>query len=238
VIIIPQSHDEAVSLALSLKERISTQQVTNNFIASLSSGELIYRSGLPALAIMQTFPNHTFIHTKDFGPDYMCSTCISSNKNPSYQTKEWMVEGFKDTGGLISYGDIYMYCTLLMLQEDFPPLEPCESDYDILFQIIQTIENLPQDATPSTAQKLLKPIKGFRSNEEQRRTLLETFGYCGILQTEKHQGSLYKFTRLGLAPSKRHTSNWTYPVDWWTGESGINRTALNFWFPNLDGFGG
>jgi hypothetical protein len=233
--IIPQSHDDAVLLAIDLKERISIKDVTRNFISSLSSGKLIYRSGLPALAILQTFPNHKFTHIKDFGPDYQCSTCISSNKNPAYQTEEYLKGGSESTGGLVSYGDIYMYCALLTLHEELAPLEPCESDYRILLEIIKTIENIPVDTTPRILQKSLKAIEGFRSNEEQRKTLLETLGYCGILQTEKHKGCLYEFTCLGLAPRKRHSSDWNYPVDWWTGKDGINRSALNFWFPELAG---
>jgi hypothetical protein len=233
--VIPQAHDEAVLLAVDLGKRVSINRVAKNFVAGLSSGDTVYRSGLPALAIMQTFPAHTFTHAKDFGPDYQCSTCISGSNNPSFQTIEYIKEGARNTGGLISYGDVYMYCVLLLLQEELPPLEPCEHDYEILLQIVRIIENSAPDTTPKILQKLLKDVKGFRSNEEQRRTLIETLGYCGILQTEEHHGCLYKFTRLGLAPRKRHRSDWNYPVDWWMGRDGINQHALRFWFPELDG---
>ncbi|MGI1679254.1 MAG: hypothetical protein K6L75_11010 [Cellvibrionaceae bacterium] len=231
---IPQSHDEAVQLAIDLKNRLSIKQVSRNFVASLSSRKLIYRSGLPALAVMQKFPDHKFAHIKGFGPDNQCSTCISSRNNPSYQTKEFIEEGSESTGGLVSYGNIYMYWALLALQEELPELVPSESDYHILLKIIQTIENVPSDTTPRFLQKSLRTIKDFHSNEEQRITLLETFGYCGILQTEEHRGSLYKYTPLGLAPRKRHSSDWCYPVDWWMGKDGVNRSAVNFWFPELE----
>ncbi|GMX65755.1 hypothetical protein Elgi_50260 [Paenibacillus elgii] len=45
-------------------------------------------------------------------------------------------------------------------------------------------------------------------------------------------------TNLGLAPRFRHSSDWLYPVDWWKGEDGINKEALQFWcgeYPELSG---
>jgi hypothetical protein len=38
------------------------------------------------------------------------------------------------------------------------------------------------------------------------------------------------YTNPGLAPSKSHSSNWAWPVDFWTGKDGINRDAFDFWF--------
>ena len=65
---------------------------------------------------------------------------------------------------------------------------------------------------------------------DQAQSLLETLGFCGILETEEHGGLLDGFVRLSTAPTKTHSSDWAYPVDFWTGKDGLNPKAMAFWF--------
>lgn len=37
------------------------------------------------------------------------------------------------------------------------------------------------------------------------------------------------FTNVGLAPSKSRSSGWSYPVDFWLGEYGLDKHAVRFW---------
>lgn len=62
--------------------------------------------------------------------------------------------------------------------------------------------------------------------------LIETLGYCSILEVNRHKGFLNDCTILELAPQKSHSSDWTYPADWLKGENKLNKDALMFWFGN------
>ncbi len=73
-------------------------------------------------------------------------------------------------------------------------------------------------------------IRGFKSNTEQRQALLETLGYCSILETKEHKGLLEHYTNCASTPRKTHSSDWNYPVDFWSGKDGINKQAFRFWF--------
>lgn len=65
---------------------------------------------------------------------------------------------------------------------------------------------------------------------DKKKALLETLGYCSILETNEHKGFLKKYTNLASAPRKTHSSDWNYPVDFWLGKDGINKDAFKFWF--------
>ena len=226
---VPRSHDEAVTVGIQLKDELSKKRVTDNFLSSLSSRDLKYRSGLSSLAILQSLPMHSFMHRENEGPEYQCGICAC---NSTCNLKSLAVSKFAITsvGSFASYGDIYAYALCLKLQDILEPKSPKETDVKIFSEMIAILRDLPSDATANDAQKAIRKIKGFKSNEEERRYLLETLGYCGILETEEHAGFLTKFTKLGLAPSKSHNSDWSYPVSWWTGKDSVNHQALDYWF--------
>ena len=78
----------------------------------------------------------------------------------------------------------------------------------------------------------IRDIKLFKSKKIQIECLLQTLGFCGILETEKHKSPFHGYINLGTAPKRSHNSNWEYPVDFWTPADGINREAFKFWFGN------
>ena len=49
---------------------------------------------------------------------------------------------------------------------------------------------------------------------------------------DKYKGLLHQYTNLAIAPHKTHSSDWEYPIDFWTGKDGINKEAFKFWFGN------
>lgn len=49
-------------------------------------------------------------------------------------------------------------------------------------------------------------------------------------QTPEHPGLLQRFTNQGLAPSSSRSSDWSYPVDFWTGANGVDADAMEYWF--------
>ena len=110
-------------------------------------------------------------------------------------------------------------------------VKPTESDFRIFSEILTILLAADEkDTVKKTVQLKIGKIKGFKSTTEQRKALLETLGYCSILETNEHKGFLKKYTNLASAPRKTHSSDWNYPVDFWLGKDGINKDAFKFWF--------
>ncbi|RTQ92858.1 hypothetical protein [Lysinibacillus telephonicus] len=219
---IEQTHNEAIENAITELKQCSKRFTVDLFLASLSNQHLDWRSGLPVYVIMKQFPIH------DFKSDFI--SCEICGNNPDSLVDLTFVNKIRfGIGGIIS-GNIYDFSFILQQHNKLPHVKPTKKDFDIFKFIIEIIRNAETNDTPSKVQKKIGKIKGFKSNEEQRKALLETLGFCSILETEEHKGFLHQFINLGLAPRSRHSSDWLYPVDWWKGKDGINEDALKYWF--------
>lgn len=221
-----QTHDEAVDIAFKELENYDKKQITNLFLAGLSMHKLEWRIGLSVFAIMQSFPHHPF-KSRGKGEADTCALCGSEKQS---EVDHNFINQVRYTcGGIVGY-EVYDIAFLLSQHRKLLDVTPTSEDFRIFKEIMTLIVDAPINETPTSLQKKLKSIKGFKSNEEERRCLLETLGICSILETEKHKGFLSTFTDLGLSPHKSRSSDWLYPVDWWEGKDGINRDAFNFWF--------
>jgi hypothetical protein len=224
---VSQDHDEIVMALQAQMKNISKKRITNLFLASLSTGYKHWRIGLPTYALLQSFLAHRFEAEDVIHLPNQCKYCESS------QT-EWVDRSFAQqisysVGGVVDYSIYYLH---FYLQQHLllPNVEPSTKDFDIFISILNWIKHAAPKETPTVLQKKIKQITGFKSREEERKGLIETLGYCSILETATHKGFLNQFTLLGLAPQKTHSSDWRYPVDWWSGKDGLNSAALQFWF--------
>ncbi|WP_053483838.1 hypothetical protein [Lysinibacillus sp. FJAT-14745] len=219
---ITQTHDETIEFAFQELNKCKKKNMTDLFLSSLSSGRLDWRIGLSAYNILKVFPKHS-VETNGVN-------CIICSSKPYELVDFSFINSIRfKIGGIIS-GRIYHLAFILQQHNKLPYVTPSIKDFDIFQSIIEIIRNAERNDTPSKVQKKIRKIEGFKSNEEQRKALLETLGFCSILETEEHKGFLHQFTNLGLAPGSRHSSDWLYPVDWWKGRDGINQDALKFWF--------
>jgi len=223
------NHDEAVRIAFEASEKCKKIHITNLFLFSLSSYRLECRIGLSAFAIMHSFPKHSFEEAST--QSLWCKVCAASPKKEVDLSFENLIR-FDNGGSSIS--DVYGYAFYLQKHLELPDVIPNETDFEIFKAILELASNAPAEEKPNTLQKKIAKIKGFKSNEEQRRALLETLGYCSILETDEHKGFLSQYANLGLAPRKSHSSDWHYPFDWWTGKDGINKEALKYWFGHYE----
>ena len=220
-----QTHEEALSIAFNEFSKCTKKETTDLFLASLSAFRLDWRAGFSAYVYIRTCPKHAF------EGHYNCTVCSS--------VKEEVVDfSFINQlrfsiGGFVGEGSLYQIAFMLKQHNYLQSVLPSTKDFDIFKSIIGILKNANENDSPRIIQKEIRNIKGFKSNEEQRRSLLETLGFCSILETEKHKGFLHQFINLGFAPY-RPRSNWQYPVDWWTGKDGINQEALKFWFGDYE----
>ncbi|SNQ44780.1 hypothetical protein [Cellulophaga lytica] len=240
------THNELIERIFIEYRESDKVKYTSLFLSSFSNNKLSLRSGLAVFSIMQSFPKHSFTINEDSAPNKQlfdkmsdedkefvisrmpCKYCASL-KQVNYR-KDFILGCFLEIGGLIGT-DIQNYYCYLSEANKLEVTQPTESDFRIFSEILTILlEADEKDTVKKTVQSKIGKIKGFKSNAEQRQALLETLGYCSILETDEHKGFLEYYTNFASAPKKTHSSDWNYPVDFWLGKDGINKEAFKFWF--------
>ncbi|HCA3821062.1 TPA: hypothetical protein MPI06_004442, partial [Salmonella enterica subsp. enterica serovar Stanleyville] len=219
------THDQALEKCFSLFKTIEKDHVVASFLSSLSSARLDYRSGLSAFAIMQTMPRHTFSPNQAS----FCKICSATQEKKYLDLTALNRNRFFD-GSLAVFKTPYEISFFLEQHSRLERVQPTEDDFLIFNEVIKIVAEAEQGEKLTSIVKKIRAIDKFKITTDQCRYLLETLGFCGIMETKEHKGYLTHFTNPGLAPSKSHSSNWAYPVDFWIGGDGINREALEFWF--------
>lgn len=228
------THNELVEYIFSVYKEADKQKYTNLFLASLSLRKLEWRSGLPVFAIMQSFPYHKFSVSENRQKSQKhCLICSDyeyiMNEN---EDVEFIKESFIECGGIIDFS-LLNYYYYMFKTNSIEDVIPKEKDLIIFSDILDLIlSSKDKDLNKKQLLSRMSEIKIFSSNIEERKLLLETLGYCSILQTDKYKGLLHQYTNLAIAPHKTHSSDWEYPIDFWTGKDGINKEAFKFWFGN------
>lgn len=220
------THDEIISNLFAEYDKVSKKRVVELFLSSLSTRKLLWRIGLPIIAIMRTFPNHLFCVVNNSVPSNISPCQVCGDFQCLYETEEDICE-FLDGGGVLAHsiGDYYYGLKAI---NSLPSSSPQEVDIGIFHKIIACLKH--SSGSIRTVQRELKNIPNFKSNVEERRLLLETLGYCGVLWPLEHTSPYSHYVRLNNAPRTSHSSDWNYPADFWKGRDGVNIEALNFWF--------
>lgn len=220
------SHDDVVSWLNSSLKDTKLERITSAFLVSLRTRQLEFRSALGSFAIARNFPEHRYQ-----GESYCCSIC-GAFRIPSepYDLSLFNFERYK-WGGVRHEHPEYIAFDL----EQFAKLdlvEPTEQDFDVMQRIIQAIQKCKPTDGPRDLEKKLALV--LKSNKAEREILIQILAYCGILQPSKRLGYFQSFTNnfeREIPPVNK--IDWTYPVCWWRGADGANRSALKYYFPQL-----
>jgi hypothetical protein len=196
------------------------------FLASLSLNRPDFRIGLAALALARNFPRHEFTARPD-GP--YCAVCGMLKAGNDLDRN--LCVGARFVAGGLTRATPAALAFHLECERELEPVEPSAEDLGLFSRLLEILATTPRDEPlKRSVMSRMKALAGFKSTTEQRQHLLETLGYCGILETKEHGGMLKRYVNVGLTPRKTHSSDWRYPVDFWTGKDGLNREALKFWF--------
>ena len=184
--VIKLDHDELTLWILKQIARTTPESQTDLFLASLSTGRLEYRIGLPAYAAGRHLSAHEF-HELTGNP--YCQIC-GSTREENILFRNLNNRARFELGGLTStlLGDLAFS---LERQEELPPVKPNSADFQICAEVFRILsEAEPDETVKKTLSRRIRKIPGFKSNVAQTKFLLETLGYCGILETERHGGLL------------------------------------------------
>jgi hypothetical protein len=231
------SHDDIVARLLSIRNRVSLEQVTDAFLASLSTRRLELRSALASFSFAAHFPGHRLAeHARGPIPSgrLHCRLCGLYGHSVAEQ-QDLNVLSFErwKWGGVRHENPLYCWFDLTQF-EKVSFAAPTQEDYSILARVVEIASGLTPKAKPNELEKRISKV--IKSNGSERRVLIEILGYCGVLKPAGRCGFLQAFTSDEHRDQDRspdHKNDWNYPVIWWQGADGVNRDALNRVFPKI-----
>ena len=219
---IKMTHDEAVSAAFDAFAKCERLEVSDAFIVGLSRSQNELRAGLPAFAIMSTFPRHSYINNSSIN----CADCAMMKEE---SIDFFFIDAVRYTAGGIINKKPATLAFCLKAHCETKRIEPSDADVKVLINVLDCIMESPLDEKPSTLVKRIRKLSDVKMSVEQARHFINTLGYAGILDTKAHQGFIFKHA-THLVPRKTHSSDWAYPVDFWIGSDGVNFEGLRYWF--------
>lgn len=221
-----RDHDGLVAAARDAVRPLTTEEVGDAFLASLTSHRLDLRSALGSYAVARHLPQHDLVPLDRSG---ICSTCGVYKDGSSREPNVLSFERFK-WGGVAR--DKLDYITFDLEQfARAPRLRATPADIRVCQQAIDQLRDLPPETPASKAAPYLKMIPG---NKTEREMLLDILGVCGILRTREYPGytnSFIPFTERTRPPSRnvfRH-----YPICWWKASDGVDTPALRKLLPQI-----
>ncbi len=226
------SHNQSIDWLFDCKERVSKISLTTTFLGSLSSNKIELRCGLPAFALASQMPKHQYSQQQDritYCP--VCGDmlfCDTQEIDLSFYNKCRFDSGC----GMIGDENFDVSYLAFCLEQHLriPTIEPTNNDINIFKNIIEIVAESSHDDTPNELEKRLAQKKLFKSNHWQRRYLLESLSFCGIIENPREKGYFHYFAPPKNRFKDNYLSEWNYPIRLWRGENGVNKAALEYWF--------
>jgi hypothetical protein len=219
------SHDQVARNAIEVVAKVDAGAVADAFLASLSTRRLELRSALGSFAVLRHLSEH------EFSGDRSCTVCGGGDDpGEDIDLNVLNFERYK-WGGVRHDEPLYAAFDL----EQFlrcDRSEPVGADIAIFRSILRVIEGVPGETTAPQLQARLGKL--LPSNKAEREVLINILGHCGVLRTPGHPGYFDSFVPEcdRTIPSYRNV-DMAYPVCWWRGRDGIDRTVLRYFFPDL-----
>jgi hypothetical protein len=220
------SHDEAIRRIVELRALIHPLQVGSAFVASLSRNYLAQRSALGSYSIALNMPDHSFT-TRPGWNSFSCSICGAYELKGNHDLNVLNFERHK-WGGVRHSNPYYIAFDLDRFISE-PSNSPLDLDWDLLEQVLEAVAGLPGAAKRTDLLRAVKPI--VPGNESQRRALMGTLGFSGVISIPSHPGFLNTYSCfVDRAETTWSKDDWPYPLRWWCGGNGVDREAVDFWF--------
>lgn len=221
---IRMDHDSLCQSIIDQIKLVNKNDLVNGFVYSLGTRELRYRSFISSYAIAKVLRLHKFTAFNLLA----CDTCgIYGDQSQTIDLNVLNFEKIK-WGGVRLLHLEYINFDLEQAQSiSFP--EPSKQDKALLQNLKNLILNISEEDRPRQLEKKMSQL--IKSNKAEREVILNILGICGVLETEQQKGFFTDFIpakNRNLRPVSK--TDWSYPVDWWQGNSGINEKAWEYYF--------
>lgn len=222
---VESNHDEYVARLSTEVNRCDKTAIANAFVASLSSRRLEWRSALGSYAVFRLMPPHT-----PPTDALSCGCCGMYLARDQVDLNVLNFERFKWGGVRHSHVEYALFDLTLFNRSPAP--EPTQDDIRIFQELIAACRLAGPEVTSSTLHKLLP--HSLKGNKAERDVLVAILGLTGILGTASHPGFARAFVPANARelPSRRFV-DMSYPACWWSGEDGLNESALTHFFGHI-----
>ena len=219
-------HDGWVAATRIAAEAVTVGDVSDAFVASLSTRRLDLRSALGSYAVARHVPAHGFATA----PGHRgCAICGLPSDPGTTDVNVLNFERFK-WGGVRRDDLRYVAFDLEQFQR-----APGTSVTDDALIVGRDVLNALGAASPSeTAASVVAQLRMLRGNAQERSALLDILGVCGVLRTPGHPSYREAFQPYAARelPNRRFVDR-VFPACWWTGSDGLDRAAVQEFLPRL-----
>jgi hypothetical protein len=219
-------HDGWVKAARTAVARVSRDEVSTAFIASLESRRLDLRSALGSFAVARWLQEHPHDPMPTSG---QCRVCGLYSEVSAQDLNVLNFERFKWGG--VRRNDLRYVVLDLELFARAPREQPSDGAIEIGRSLLGACAAADQTVTATQLSKSLNFLGG---NAQDRIVVLEILAVCGVLTAPQHPGFEVAYVNAvdrQLAPG--HWMDTAYPACWWRGEYGVDREAVSHFLPLL-----
>lgn len=221
------SHDELVKKTIEEYQGITKKQVVNTFLHGLATNNPVDRCALSAYSVAQNFKAHEFYENNEGGA-HNCLYCGSLKK---FEADLTINNKLRLKGSISSADPNELYFVL-----KYAPTCFCQKKVrlgeEMLVDFLEFVSAQPKETTPSKMIKAWKKeiLPAFKFDMWQKQGLIDTLGFCGLLKPKDKLSYFDEYIDNHKTTRKTHNSDWSYPVDFWVGEDGVNIENLMYWF--------
>ena len=226
------SHHELIPAIKALAQHIPLQAACNAFVASISSAPAWWRDVLPAWALAQAMPLHTYQAYSAHSST--CRQCFMPDETETYAPTELWAEHQScwDYGTI--FGPLHTWFVLQQaLQTPFSHWpQPHAHDVWKLHEMFALLRDLPPKLRYS---KLRVPLaKLFGIKQGAASSLLEALADLGFLNVPEHPGLLESWSSAAARderPSVRVEAGGL--LAWWQSDMGLNEALIRQCFGHV-----
>lgn len=221
-------HYEYLKKLRGILELITSEDVANAFLYSLSTRKLEYRSALGSYWYAVSIPYHTCNMN-------LCCLCNWSSwkKEPeqydlAHGVNVYNFERFKWGGVRHTHANYALFDLQEFLK--LPKVNPTKQDRKILHEILDCVEQLEPKNKAGKLQKLITKKKILKSNAQEVDIILNILGICGVLASEAYPCYVDRFVDVYHRNPPELTNDRIYPLNRWRVCDGVNKNRYKIVF--------
>ena len=224
------SHDEIVEWARSSARGADEDALVGGFVMSLGTRRLDRRSALGSYAAIRHLPMHAFTASRAFDPS-RCRVCglreaqdVDVDALAKLRIEQDSLIRFTDV--LYAAFDVATFAALAHVTI------ASADDWARLDGVFTSMTSLPATCTLKDLQPAIS--KTFPSNKRERQYVLEALGVMGILCPPEIPSFFDTWIERDafeqLQPAHYYARDSAYPLQHWSGKSGVHGARLRAWF--------
>lgn len=216
----PKTHAQVLRAVRDEAKAADREAIAGAFVASLGEAPGFWRAPLCALAAAEAVAAHRYRPFSAQSPD--CRECGLTPHVDAAEIHE---------RGQILPGDLAAAYAVLVRARELTPPRADRAAARRLARVLALVGELPAAAREGKLADAIRAERLIAGNRYDIRSVIETLGACGILQTPEHPGFTTRWTSFAARqdrPSSRVECD--PPIAFWTSGHGVEAENVARWF--------